>query len=67
VQLIRHTIGAIACLKLVYIAQRLPKTRSGKVLRKTMRLMLEHKHYEIPSTIEDIHVLAELKELFTPN
>jgi propionyl-CoA synthetase len=64
VQLIRQQIGAIACLKTVYSSQRLPKTRSGKVLRKTMRLMLEGKTFQIPSTIEDPEVLNELTALF---
>ena len=62
--LIRKQIGAIATLKKVYIVPRLPKTRSGKVLRKTMRLMLEAKHFELPSTIEDASVLDELEEIF---
>lgn len=62
--LIRKQIGAIATLKKVYVVPRLPKTRSGKVLRKTMRLMLEAKHFELPSTIEDASVLDELEEIF---
>lgn len=62
--LIRNQIGAIATLKKVYVVQRLPKTRSGKVLRKTMRLMLEAKPFDLPSTIEDASVLVELEEIF---
>ena len=64
VQLIRQQIGAIACLKVVHLVPRLPKTRSGKVLRKTMRLMLEGKGFQTPSTIEDPEVLKELSSLF---
>lgn len=63
-QRVREQIGAIASLKQVYLVQRLPKTRSGKVLRKTMRLILESKHYEMPSTIEDPAVLEELRFAF---
>ncbi|MBL7774052.1 MAG: AMP-binding protein [Chitinophagaceae bacterium] len=62
IQKIRDTIGAIAYLKTVYTVKRLPKTRSGKILRKTIRAMLDHIPYTIPSTIEDATVIDELKE-----
>ena len=62
IQKIRDTIGAIAYLKTVYTVKRLPKTRSGKILRKTIRAMLDQIPYTIPSTIEDATVIDELKE-----
>lgn len=62
IQKIRNTIGAIAFLKTVYTVKRLPKTRSGKILRKTIRAMLDQIPYTIPSTIEDASVIDELKE-----
>ena len=64
IQKVRNTIGPIACFKKVVLLKRLPKTRSGKVLRKTMRRMADHKEYRIPSTIEDAVVLEEVKEAF---
>lgn len=66
---IRQEIGAVACLKDTLIAQRLPKTRSGKILRKLLRQIANGESYNIPSTIDDpasipeIEVLLREKEL----
>ncbi len=57
---IRNDIGAIASLKDLLIIDRLPKTRSGKILRKTLRQMIDGQEIEIPSTIEDSQVITEL-------
>jgi propionyl-CoA synthetase len=57
---VRSDIGAIASLKALIIVERLPKTRSGKILRKTLRQMIDGQEIEIPSTIEDPQVLEEL-------
>ena len=57
---IRNNIGAIASLKKLLIIDRLPKTRSGKILRKTIRQMIDGQEIEIPSTIEDSQVITEL-------
>jgi len=57
---VRSDIGAIASLKALIIVERLPKTRSGKILRKTLRQMIDGQDIEIPSTIEDPQVLKEL-------
>ncbi|MBL4764852.1 MAG: propionyl-CoA synthetase [Colwellia sp.] len=57
---VRSDIGAIASLKALIIVERLPKTRSGKILRKTLRQMIDGQDIEIPSTIEDPQVLEEL-------
>jgi len=57
---IREKIGAIASLKNLLIVERLPKTRSGKILRKTLRQMIDGQDIEVPSTIDDPDVLKEL-------
>ncbi len=61
---IRAQIGAIASLKQVLVVERLPKTRSGKILRKVMRQMIDGENYQVPSTIDDIEVIPELAALF---
>jgi propionyl-CoA synthetase len=63
VQLVRDEIGAVACFKLVDIVAALPKTRSGKILRKTMRGIAHGKDEPLPSTIEDPAVLEALKPI----
>jgi propionyl-CoA synthetase len=61
VGMIRDQIGALACLKDIAIVARLPKTRSGKILRSTMRKIADGKEYNVPSTIEDPAVLGEIQ------
>ncbi|HEX2399534.1 MAG TPA: propionyl-CoA synthetase [Mycobacterium sp.] len=63
VQLVRDEIGAVACLRLVDVVPALPKTRSGKILRKTMRGIAHGKDEPVPSTIEDAAVLDALKPI----
>ena len=58
---VRHSIGALACLHLVDIVTALPKTRSGKILRKTMRGIADGLDEPVPSTIEDAGVLDALR------
>jgi acyl-coenzyme A synthetase/AMP-(fatty) acid ligase len=65
VQNVRNKLGAVASFKTVLKAKRLPKTRSGKILRKTMRAIADNKPYNVPSTIEDPVVLEEIKDLIT--
>ena len=62
VKSIREKIGAIACYKKTVVVDRLPKTRSGKILRKTMRLIADGQDYTIPSTIDDPNSLDEIKQ-----
>jgi propionyl-CoA synthetase len=62
---VRAEIGAIASLKGLIIAERLPKTRSGKILRKTLRQMIDGQEIEVPSTIDDPQVLEELSPILT--
>ena len=63
-QKIRDDIGAIASLKDLLIIERLPKTRSGKILRKTLRQMIDGQQIDIPSTIDDPEVIKELSAKF---
>lgn len=63
IQMVRQEIGPVASFKRAVVAQRLPKTRSGKILRKIMRFIADGQSYKAPSTIEDISVLDELKVL----
>jgi propionyl-CoA synthetase len=63
VKSIRDEIGAVAALKEVVIVQGLPKTRSGKILRRTMRGIADGRPEPVPSTIEDIRVLDDIAPL----
>lgn len=63
IQMIRQKIGAVASFKRAVVTDRLPKTRSGKILRKIMRYIADQKAFTPPSTIEDMAVLDELKQL----
>ena len=62
-QRVRDEVGAIASLQRVDVVAALPKTRSGKILRKTMREMADGKHPVVPSTIEDAAVLEGIEAL----
>lgn len=64
IQSVRHQIGPVASLKKVLVAERLPKTRSGKILRKTIRSIVDGTPYNMPSTIDDPEILNELTALF---
>ncbi|CAD7816502.1 Acetyl-coenzyme A synthetase [Chryseobacterium aquaeductus] len=59
---IREKIGAVAVLKSVMVVKRLPKTRSGKILRKLIRTIIDGRDFQIPSTIDDEKIIDELKE-----
>ena len=63
VQLMRSSIGAIACYKDTYVVERLPKTRSGKILRKNMRQMVNGEDHIVPSTIDDPAIMPEIEAL----
>jgi propionyl-CoA synthetase len=60
VQLVREMIGPVAAFKLCIVVKRLPKTRSGKVLRATMRKIADGEDWSMPATIDDPEVLAEI-------
>ena len=62
VQMVREKIGPVAAFKKVAIVDRLPKTRSGKVLRATMRKIADGKDYAVPPTIDDPVILDEVTD-----
>jgi propionyl-CoA synthetase len=61
VQRVRSEVGAVAALRQVDVVAALPKTRSGKILRKTMRQIADGDAATVPSTIEDPAVLEDLR------
>jgi propionyl-CoA synthetase len=61
VNMVREQIGAVAVFKQAVIVKRLPKTRSGKILRSTMRKIADGQEYSIPSTIDDPAILGEIE------
>jgi propionyl-CoA synthetase len=63
---VRDEIGAVACFRQVDVVPALPKTRSGKVLRKTMRGIAHGREEPVPSTIEDPNVLDALGPILRP-
>jgi propionyl-CoA synthetase len=60
VQLVRERIGPVASFKTAAVVERLPKTRSGKILRGTMRRIADGSEYTIPPTIDDPATLDEM-------
>lgn len=62
VGMVRDQIGAVACFKQALVVKRLPKTRSGKILRATMRKIADGEKYSVPSTIDDPVILDEIKD-----
>ena len=63
VQRVRDEVGAVAAFRTVDVVPGLPKTRSGKILRKTMREIADGKDPVVPSTIEDAGVLDSLRSV----
>ena len=61
VQMVREQIGAVASLRDVVTVQRLPKTRSGKILRKMMRSIADGENFQVPSTIDDEAIIDEIR------
>ncbi len=62
VTLVRKRIGPVAAFKQALVVKRLPKTRSGKVLRGTMRAIADGKEWKMPATIDDPEILTEITE-----
>jgi propionyl-CoA synthetase len=62
VALIREKIGPVAAFKMATVVKRLPKTRSGKILRGTMRSMADGVEHKVPATIDDPETLGEIAE-----
>ena len=64
---VRQKLGPIVCFRQSIIVDRLPKTRSGKILRTIMRSIADGKSYAPPSTIEDMSVLGEIENRMEEN
>jgi propionyl-CoA synthetase len=62
VQMVRDRIGPVAAFKSAVVVERLPKTRSGKILRGTMRRIADDQQYSIPATIDDPAILDEITD-----
>mgnify|MGYP002631163607 CR=1 FL=1 len=62
VKMIRDRIGPVAAFKTAIVIKRLPKTRSGKVLRGTMRKIADKEEYKMPATIDDPAILTEITD-----
>ena len=63
---VRDTIGPVAAFKLVAVVDRLPKTRSGKILRATMAKIADNETFKMPATIDDPAVLDEIRAAVKP-
>jgi propionyl-CoA synthetase len=59
---VRNKIGAVACFKDAMVVERLPKTRSGKILRRVIRQIADGEQYVVPSTIDDPTSLSEIEQ-----
>jgi propionyl-CoA synthetase len=62
VKLVRERIGPVAAFKLAAVVPRLPKTRSGKILRGTMQKIANVEEHKVPATIDDPGVLPEIQD-----
>ena len=60
--MIRQKIGPVAAFKTAIVIKRLPNTRSGKILRGTVRKIADGEEYKMPATIDDPAILNEIKE-----
>jgi len=63
VQMVREQIGAVAAFKTAVVVDRLPKTRSGKILRGTVQKIADNEQWKMPATIDDPAILDEIKEV----
>jgi propionyl-CoA synthetase len=63
VALVRERIGPVASLRTALVVAGLPKTRSGKILRGTMRKIADGEPYPMPATIDDPAVLGEIRDV----
>ena len=67
IQNVKQEIGAVASFKDVFVVKRLPKTRSGKILRKLLRHICDDLEYNIPSTIDDPEIISEIEHIYKLN
>jgi propionyl-CoA synthetase len=61
VQMVRDRIGPVAAFKIATVVKRLPKTRSGKILRGTIQKIADNKEWKMPATIDDPAILTEME------
>jgi propionyl-CoA synthetase len=61
VAMVRDKIGPVAAFKMACVVERLPKTRSGKILRGTIQKIADNEYYKIPATIDDPTILKEME------
>ncbi len=62
IQMVRNKVGPVAAFKTAIVVKRLPKTRSGKILRGTVRKIADKEEYKMPATIDDPAILDEIKQ-----
>ena len=67
VQMVRDRIGPVASFKTATVVKRLPKTRSGKILRGTIQKIADNKEFKMPATIDDPLTLTEMEEAWCPS
>jgi propionyl-CoA synthetase len=60
--MVRDKVGPVAAFKTTIVVKRLPKTRSGKILRGTVRKIADKEEYKMPATIDDPTILDEIKQ-----
>ena len=65
--MVRNQIGPVAAFKVVIVIKRLPKTRSGKILRGTIRKIADKEDYKMPATIDDPAILEEITQSLIEN
>ncbi len=65
IQMVRDRIGPVASFKTATVVKRLPKTRSGKILRGTIQKIADNTPYNVPATIDDPTILDEMEEALT--
>jgi propionyl-CoA synthetase len=67
IKMVRDKIGPVAAFKVAIVVKRLPKTRSGKILRGTIRKIADNVDYKMPATIDDPKILDEIKQSLIEN
>jgi len=67
VQMVRQSVGAFANFRRAIVVGRLPKTRSGKILRQVLRKIADREPYAVPSTIDDPAILTEVEAVMRSN
>ncbi len=65
IRMVRERIGPVAAFKKATIVKRLPKTRSGKILRGTIQKIADNEPFKVPATIDDPAILGEMEQALT--